>query len=106
MAQRRLEDLARLYNLAARIHALDPVKAAFRANIKSTGLALIMDEEKVRAHRHMQSVLLRCSKLCPKLPVGTAPTGTHAHCPPLNPNMVNPKTLTQLDFHPCRTRRW
>ena len=49
MAQRRLEDLARLYNLAARIHALDPLKAAFRAYIKSTGLALIMDEEKVRA---------------------------------------------------------
>ncbi|KAK9826788.1 hypothetical protein WJX81_000888 [Elliptochloris bilobata] len=46
MALRRLEDLARLYNLAARIHALDPVKAAFRAYIKSTGLALIMDEEK------------------------------------------------------------
>ena len=57
MAQRRLEDLARLYNLAARIHALDPVKAAFRAYIKSTGLALIMDEEKVRAHRHMQSLV-------------------------------------------------
>ena len=62
MAQRRLEDLARLYNLAARIHALDPVKAAFRAYIKSTGLALIMDEEKVRAHLRMQTVvtLLPC----------------------------------------------
>ena len=47
MTLRRLEDLARLYSLAARIHALDPVKAAFRAHIKSTGLALIMDEEKV-----------------------------------------------------------
>lgn len=47
MTLRRLEDLARLYSLAARIHALDPVKAAFRAYIKSTGLALIMDEEKV-----------------------------------------------------------
>ena len=47
MALRRLADLARLYSLAARIHALDPLKAAFRAHIKSTGLTLILDEEKV-----------------------------------------------------------
>jgi len=47
MTLRRLTDLARLYSLATRIHALDPLKAAFRAYIKSTGLALILDEEKV-----------------------------------------------------------
>ena len=103
MAQRRLEDLARLYNLAARIHALDPVKAAFRAYIKSTGLALIMDEEKVRAHGHMQSVCLRYPILLPKLPVWAAPTGAHADCPPPKPQ--NPKNLNATSS-PCRTRRW
>lgn len=36
----------RLYNLCARIHALDSLKAAFRAYIKKAGLALILDEEK------------------------------------------------------------
>ncbi len=37
----------RLFTLCARIHALDALKAAFRAYIKKAGLALIMDEEKV-----------------------------------------------------------
>ena len=38
----------RLFTLCARIHALDALKAAFRAYIKKAGLALIMDEEKAR----------------------------------------------------------
>jgi len=48
MADMRVPDLARLYNLCGRIHALEPLRAAFRAYIKKAGLALIMDEEKVR----------------------------------------------------------
>ena len=47
MADMRVGDLARLYNLCGRIHALEPLRAAFRAYIKKAGLALIMDEEKV-----------------------------------------------------------
>ena len=47
MADMRVHDLARLYNLCGRIHALEPLRAAFRAYIKKAGLALIMDEEKV-----------------------------------------------------------
>ena len=47
MADMRVPDLARLYNLCGRIHALEPLRAAFRAYIKKAGLALIMDEEKV-----------------------------------------------------------
>jgi cullin-4 len=50
MAEQRVPDLARLYNLCGRIHALDALKAAFKAYIKKAGLALVMDEEKVRAH--------------------------------------------------------
>ena len=48
MSDMRVPDLARLYNLCGRIHALEPLRAAFRAYIKKAGLALIMDEEKVR----------------------------------------------------------
>lgn len=47
MAEGRVADLARLFGLASRIHALDAMKAAFRAYIKKAGLALIMSEEKV-----------------------------------------------------------
>lgn len=47
MADQRVPDLARLYNLCGRIHALDSLKAAFKAYIKKAGLALVMDEEKV-----------------------------------------------------------
>ncbi len=48
MAEGRVPDLARLFGLCSRIHALDSLKAAFRAYIKKAGIALIMDEEKVR----------------------------------------------------------
>jgi len=47
MAEGRVADLARLFGLASRIHALDSMKAAFRAYIKKAGLELIMSEEKV-----------------------------------------------------------
>lgn len=47
MAEGRVADLARLFGLCSRIHALDPLKAAFRAYIKKAGIALILDEEKV-----------------------------------------------------------
>ncbi|BDA50712.1 Cullin-4 [Coccomyxa sp. Obi] len=46
MAEGRVPDLARLFGLCSRIHALDSLKAAFRAYIKKAGIALIMDEEK------------------------------------------------------------
>ena len=42
-----MPDLARLYVLCARIQALEPLKAAFRDYIGRTGLALVLDEEKV-----------------------------------------------------------
>eukprot|EP00873_Tetraselmis_striata_P009147 jgi/Tetstr1/429411/TSEL_019321.t1 len=42
----RLGDLKRLYSLCGRVAALDALKVAFNAYIKSTGEALIMDEEK------------------------------------------------------------
>ena len=54
MSDMRVPDLARLYNLCGRIHALEPLRAAFRAYIKKAGLALIMDEEKVP---HLLSLL-------------------------------------------------
>ncbi len=44
----RVTDLARLYVLCARIQALEPLKTAFRDYIGRTGLALVLDEEKVR----------------------------------------------------------
>ena len=43
----RVADLARLYALCARIQALEPLKIAFRDYIGRTGLALVLDEEKV-----------------------------------------------------------
>lgn len=46
--QHRIEDLARLYALASRVRALDQLKAALKENIKKTGLALVMDVEKVQ----------------------------------------------------------
>lgn len=49
LQQQRIEDLARLYSLAARVKALDQLKAAFKENIKKAGIALVMDVEKVRS---------------------------------------------------------
>ena len=49
----------RLFTLCARIHALDALKAAFRAYIKKAGLALIMDEEKARPFRACFDLSLR-----------------------------------------------
>mmetsp|Transcript_6002 Transcript_6002/g.17169 ORF Transcript_6002/g.17169 Transcript_6002/m.17169 type:complete len:735 (-) Transcript_6002:2064-4268(-) len=46
VAARRLDDLARLYNLADRVDMLDPVRFAFRDHIKATGTALVMDKDK------------------------------------------------------------
>lgn len=43
----RVPDLARLYVLCARIQALEPLRVAFRDYIGRTGLALVLDEEKV-----------------------------------------------------------
>ena len=45
--QHRVEDLARLYALAARVSALEHLKLAFKENIKATGETLVMDAEKV-----------------------------------------------------------
>ncbi len=42
-----MTDLARLYVLCARIQALESLKAAFRDYIGRTGLALVLDEQKV-----------------------------------------------------------
>lgn len=48
VSQHRVDDLARLYSLLARVGALEKLKLAFKENIKSTGEALVMDAEKVR----------------------------------------------------------
>lgn len=48
MSERSIPDLARLYSLAGRIHAVDSIKLAFKEYIKKTGFVIVMDEEKVR----------------------------------------------------------
>lgn len=47
MAEQRIPDLARFYNLAARVQALPALKLRLKDYIRTSGLALIMDEEKV-----------------------------------------------------------
>ena len=47
MAEQRIPDLARFYNLAARVQALPALKLRLKDFIRTSGLALIMDEEKV-----------------------------------------------------------
>ena len=47
LQQQRIDDLGRLYTLAARVKALDQLKAAFKENIKKAGITLVMDVEKV-----------------------------------------------------------
>ena len=43
-----MADLARLYTLCVRIHSLDRLKQSFRDYIRKSGLAIVMDEDKVR----------------------------------------------------------
>lgn len=43
----RVVDLGRLYSLAARIHALEALRNAFKEYIKKAGATLVMDTEKV-----------------------------------------------------------
>ena len=43
----RVEDVARLYSLAARVGATETLKGAFREYVRSSGLKLVKDEEKV-----------------------------------------------------------
>lgn len=52
LAQQRIEDLRRLYSLAARVKALDQLKLAFKESIKKAGLVLVMDQEKVPNPHH------------------------------------------------------
>ncbi len=42
----RISDLARLHTLAARVDALDAVRAAWKAYLQQAGSAIVMDEEK------------------------------------------------------------
>jgi cullin-4 len=44
----RIEDVARLYVLAARVSALEALRSAWREYIKATGTKIVKDEEKVR----------------------------------------------------------
>ena len=48
MDGQRLEDLARLFSLCSRVAALDALRAAFRDYIKSSGIKIIKEEDKVR----------------------------------------------------------
>ena len=43
----KVEDVARLYSLAARVGAVELLRTAFRDYIKTTGLKMVKDEEKV-----------------------------------------------------------
>ena len=61
MAEQRILDLARFYTLAARVQALPALKQRLKDYIRTSGLALIMDEEKVP---------LSASGLGPPLPLG------------------------------------
>lgn len=47
VTQNGVDDLARLYNLAGRVAALEALKLAFKETTKSIGEALVMDAEKV-----------------------------------------------------------
>jgi cullin-4 len=47
VAQHRVADLARLYTLCARVKALEALRTAFKECIKTSGEALVMDQEKV-----------------------------------------------------------
>eukprot|EP00955_Chlamydomonas_euryale_P101418 365344-Chlamydomonas_euryale.AAC.2 len=49
MDGRRIDDAVRLYALAARVGALEALRAAFRDHIRASGLRLVKDEEKVWA---------------------------------------------------------
>jgi hypothetical protein len=48
MDMHRVEDVGRLYSLAARVGATETLKVAFKEYVRLTGLKLIKDEEKVR----------------------------------------------------------
>lgn len=48
MDAQRVGDLARLYALLARVHALDALRAALGGYIKAAGAGVVMDEEKDR----------------------------------------------------------
>lgn len=47
MDGQRVEDLSRLYSLAGRVGGHDALKGSLREYIKSTGLQIVKDEEKV-----------------------------------------------------------
>lgn len=52
VTQQQVEDLGRLYSLAARVGSLEALKQAFKEDIKATGESLVMDAQKVS---HMYS---------------------------------------------------
>lgn len=43
----RIEDVARLYVLAARVSAQEALRSSWREYIKNTGVRIVKDEEKV-----------------------------------------------------------
>ena len=59
MAEQRIPDLARFHSLAGRVQAQPILKQRFKDYIRTSGLALIMDEEKV-----MQMLGLQMSQVC------------------------------------------
>lgn len=59
MDGQRVEDLSRLYSLAGRVGGHDALKSSLREYIKSTGLQIVKDEEKVRG-----AMIRRSNKLC------------------------------------------
>lgn len=61
MDAHRVQDVARLYSLSARVGAIDTLKAAFKDYVRSTGLKLVKDEEKVaiQIQNHLRACLLR-----------------------------------------------
>eukprot|EP01012_Entosiphon_sulcatum_P022321 TRINITY_DN27257_c0_g1_i1.p1 TRINITY_DN27257_c0_g1~~TRINITY_DN27257_c0_g1_i1.p1 ORF type:complete len:722 (-),score=154.17 TRINITY_DN27257_c0_g1_i1:41-2206(-) len=45
MEEHQIEDLSRLYHLFSLVHCLDPLRDCFKQYIRTTGLAIVMDEE-------------------------------------------------------------
>ena len=97
LMQCRVPDLARLYVLCSRIQALEALKGAFRDYIGRTGLALVLDEEKVSP----------CPALpCPALPCPALPCPLHLlFCMPAGPSLMSTIADEQYADNYCPTHQ-
>ena len=104
LVQCRVPDLARLYVLCSRIQALEALKGAFRDYIGRTGLALVLDEEKVSP-----CPALPCPVLpCPALGQSTQLCHAALHlqfCMPTGPSMMSSTANEQYADKYCPTHQ-